>query len=137
LVCLQWIFSLKDHSHCILKLIFFCGEMFEAKTNLVCINYIRYKKISRRVHRITFEAIFTLPWITSCTIKGISYSWSDLYPSLSWLWNEINLSTLIQDRCIIFPNHITEPHEAWWCNPELITRASEAALSALRDLPCK
>lgn len=61
LVSLQWIFSLKDHSCCNLKLIFFCREMLEAKTNLVCIKYIRYKKISFGVHRITFEAIFTLP----------------------------------------------------------------------------
>lgn len=35
--------------------------MFEAKNNLVCINYIRYKKISLKMQRITFETIFTLP----------------------------------------------------------------------------
>lgn len=31
------------------------------KTNLVCIMFVRCKKISFRVCRITFEAIFTLP----------------------------------------------------------------------------
>lgn len=113
LVSLQWIFSLKDHSCCNLKLIFFCREMLEAKTNLVCIKYIRYKKISFGVHRITFEAIFTLPWITSCTITRISYSQSNLCSSVSWLWNQIGLSALIWDRCILFPSDITEIHEVW------------------------
>lgn len=89
------------------------------------------------MHGITFEAIFTLLWITSCRIKGISYSWSDLYSSVSWLCNEINLSTLIQDRCTVFPNHIKETHEVGWWNPKHITRTSETALPALRDLPCK
>lgn len=113
--CLQWILGMKDRTHCILKLIFFYGKLFEAKTNLVCINCIRDKKISPRVHEITFEDIFTLLWVTSHTIKIISYSWSDLLPSVSWLWNKINLSPLIQDRCIIVPNHITEIKKVWWC----------------------
>lgn len=106
IVCLQWMFSLKDHSHCNLKWIFFSAQRcLKQKTNLVCIMFVRCKKISFRVCRITFEAIFTLPWIISCTITGISYSQSNLYPTMSWLWNKISLSALIQDRCLIFPWH--------------------------------
>lgn len=114
---------------------FSAQRCLKQKTNLVCIMFVRCKKISFRVCRITFEAIFTLPWIISCTITGISYSQSNLYPTMSWLWNKISLSALIQDRCLIFPCDITETHNAWQCNSEHTTKASEIDLNALRGLP--